>query len=164
MELTVLEGDAAHVRAGYNCPCGCTPSVDYVRGTEFVEEGCCCGNHFTVGPRASAGSTPRAGFREELQVFEAPWGERLEATWSIGPSVHGPSGDHDHDDHPGVGAHSDAIDPVCGMSVDRDTAIARELHLSHEGIDHFFCSKGCKLEFGDGPARFFAYSLPPPSR
>lgn len=154
MELTVLEGDATQVRAGYSCPCGCTPSVDYARGTELVEEGCCCGNTFAVGPRAGASVTPRAGFRPELQVFDAPWGERLEAAWSIGPSVHGPSGDHDHHDHQGDGPQSRAVDPICGMTIDRDTAAAKELHLSHEGVDYFFCGKGCKLEFADEPERF----------
>lgn len=151
MELTVLEGDATHVRAGYSCPCGCTPSVDYARGTRLVEEGCCCGNHFAVGPSAGASMSPRAGFHPELHVFDAPWGERLEAAWSIGPSVHGPSGDHLHH---GDAADSPAIDPVCGMSVDRDTATAKDLCLTHKGVDYSFCGKGCKLEFGDDPERF----------
>ena len=157
MELTVLEGTATQVRAGYSCPCGCTPSVDYARGTELVEEGCCCGNHFAIGPRAGASLTPKAGFRPELQVFDAPWGERLEAAWSIGPSVHGPSAEHDHDHE---GHHGDepeggsALDPVCGMTVDREAAFAKDLHSSYEGVDYYFCGKGCKLEFGDDPERF----------
>ena len=49
-----------------------------------------------------------------------------------------------------------AIDPVCGMTVDRDTAADRGLHVQHEGVDYWFCGKGCKLEFLDDPARFLA--------
>lgn len=151
MELTVLEADGSHVRAGYSCPCGCTPSVEYARGGERVEEGCCCGNHFAVGPGAAAGLSTRAGFRPELQTFAAPWGEQVEAAWLIGPSVHGPSEDHDHD---GDLAAAHAIDPVCGMSVDRDTATAKDLRSAYEGIEYFFCGKGCKLEFDEDPGRF----------
>lgn len=159
MELTLLEGDATSVRAGYSCPCGCTPSVDYARGTDLVEEGCCCGNEFAVGPHAGASLPSRAGFRPELQVFDAPWGERLEAAWSVGPSVHGPSGDdhehhHHHGDQHGDDGDSQATDPVCGMTVDRATATAKELHTSYQGVDYFFCGKGCKLEFGDDPERY----------
>ena len=157
MELTVLEGDRTHFRAGYSCPCGCTPSVDFVRGAELVEEGCCCGNHFAVGPGAAGSLPSKAGFRRELQTFDAPWGQRLEAAWSIGPSVHGPSSEHDHHDHhdhDGDGGDSQAIDPVCGMTVDRSAAEAKDLHASYKGIDYYFCGKGCKLEFGDDPERF----------
>ncbi len=97
MELTLLEGDPTTIRAGYSCPCGCAPSVAHIRGTKLAEEGCCCGNHLAVGPRAAAGLNPKAGFRAEFQTFASPWGERLEAAWLIGPGVHGPSADHGHD-------------------------------------------------------------------
>jgi Cu+-exporting ATPase len=158
MELTVLETTPELLRAGYACPCGCTPSVEYGRGTELVEEGCCCGNHFAVGPRAAASLTPRAGFRPELQTFDAPWGERLEAAWLVGPSVHGPADDHHHDDHEHEPAAHDrsahALDPVCGMTVDPATAQAKGLHSEHKGTDYFFCGKGCKLEFDEDPERY----------
>jgi len=36
-----------------------------------------------------------------------------------------------------------AIDPVCGMSVDRATA----LRLDHDGHTHFFCSEHCRSTF-----------------
>ena len=43
-----------------------------------------------------------------------------------------------------------AIDPVCGMAVDRQGSIA----LEHEGGLLFFCSRGCRDEFlGVGPMR-----------
>lgn len=150
MELTMIESGPEALRAGYTCPCGCTPSVEFARGAELVKEGCCCGNHFAVGPRAAASLTPTPGFEPDLKTFDAPWGERLEAAWLVGPSVHGPEsgGDH-HADHAHV-----AIDPVCGMTVEPEAARARGLHAAHGGTDYFFCGKGCKLEFGDDPERF----------
>lgn len=161
MELTVLEADPSTLRAGYHCPCGCTPSVDYARGADLAQEGCCCGNHFAVGPRAAASLTPTPGFVPELQTFDAPWGERLEAAWLVGPSVHGPSGDHqeheghDHHDH-AVADSSSALDPVCGMTVDPEAARAKGLHSSYQGVDYFFCGKGCKLEFDEDSERYLA--------
>lgn len=38
-----------------------------------------------------------------------------------------------------------AIDPVCGMSVEREKAV----HLHWEGQDYYFCAKGCRSEFED---------------
>ena len=49
---------------------------------------------------------------------------------------------------------TNAIDPVCGMTVDRATATEKGLTSQHQDVDHFFCGKGCKLEFGDDPERF----------
>jgi len=162
MELKLLEQDATSLRAGYNCPCGCTPSVEYARGADVVSEGCCCGNHFAVGPAAAATTAnPKPGFHPEVQTFESPWGERLEAAWLVGPSVHGPSGEHDH----GHADHGDeaaqAIDPVCGMSVVPDTAREKGLHSTYEGTDYYFCGKGCKLEFDDEPQRYLAADYVP---
>ena len=158
MELTLLETDATTLRAGYACPCGCTPSVEYRRGADLVEEGCCCGNHFAVGPGAASSLTPTTGFRPELQMFDAPWGERLEAAWLIGPSVHGPA-DHGHEhehgeQHEGSATTEQATDPVCGMTVRPDTAREKGLHSSYQGRDFFFCGKGCKLEFDEDPERY----------
>lgn len=163
MDLTVLEADVTGIRAGYSCPCGCTPSVDYARGEDLVEEGCCCGNHFAVGPHASVSLMPTAGFRPELQVFDAPWGERLEAAWLVGPSVHGPSGEHDHHEHRASDEDptTQAVDPVCGMTVVPEAARAKGLSSSHNGVDYFFCGKGCKLEFVDDPAHFLDPSYVP---
>jgi YHS domain-containing protein len=157
MQLTVLEGNEASLRAGYSCPCGCTPSVQYDRGAQPVEEGCCCGNQFAVGPRASTSLTPTAGFRPELATFDAPWGESLEAAWLVGPSVHGPAAGHDHDhthDAESGSGDAGAVDPVCGMTVQPEAARAKGLHSSHEGSDYFFCGKGCKLEFDEDPKRY----------
>lgn len=159
MELTLLEAGANSVRAGYACPCGCTPSVEYRHGADLVEEGCCCGNHFAVGPGASASLAPTTGFRPEHQIFDAPWGERLEAAWLIGPSVHAPEADHGHDhqtehQQPAV-IGTQATDPVCGMTIEPGTARAGGLHSAYQGRDFFFCGRGCKLDFDEDPERYF---------
>lgn len=156
MQLTLIEGNAGTFRAGYNCPCGCTPSVEYARGAELVEEGCCCGNHFAVGPRAAASLTPTPGFQPEIQTFDAPWGERLEAAWLVGPSVHGPASEHDHHaaGEAATHGHATAVDPVCGMTVEPERARAKGLDSTHVGTDYFFCGKGCKLEFDEDPKRY----------
>jgi Cu+-exporting ATPase len=54
-----------------------------------------------------------------------------------------------------------AIDPVCGMTVDPETARERGLHVRHEDVDYFFCGKGCKLDFLEEPATFLAPDYQP---
>ncbi len=44
-----------------------------------------------------------------------------------------------------------AIDPVCGMEVDTETAT---LTSEHDGITYYFCGKGCKLDFDEDPEKF----------
>jgi heavy metal translocating P-type ATPase len=44
-----------------------------------------------------------------------------------------------------------ATDPVCGMSVDPDTAKHR---ASHAGQTYYFCSGGCRAKFVADPARY----------
>jgi YHS domain-containing protein len=48
-----------------------------------------------------------------------------------------------------------AKDPVCGMAVSPDAALAAGLVAEHDGQTYFFCGRGCRLEFLDDPARFF---------
>jgi putative ABC transport system ATP-binding protein len=43
-----------------------------------------------------------------------------------------------------------ALDPVCGMSVDRDSAPAR---TEYEGQVYYFCANGCREEFLANPAK-----------
>ena len=164
MQLTVLESSKDALRAGYECPCGCTPSVEVHRASTDVREGCCCGNEFAVGQHVGGTFSQKAGFREEVQTFDAPWGERLEAAWLIGASVHGPAdGTHDssgeHHGHQGSDSqHADngavATDPVCGMTVEPESARAKGLASTFDGRDFYFCGKGCKLDFDDDPQRY----------
>jgi Cu+-exporting ATPase len=42
-------------------------------------------------------------------------------------------------------------DPVCGMSLDPEKAVARE---DHGGWVYFFCSNSCHLLFKQSPERF----------
>ena len=162
MELTLLELTDAGLRAGYDCPCGCTPAVSYAHGAVLVEEGCCCGNQFAVGPRAAASLVAIPGFRPESQSFDTPWGERLEAAWLVGPSVHGPTTGHQHDHHEHETiADGRAIDPVCGMAVELESARVRGLQRTYKGTDYFFCGKGCGLEFHDDPERYLDQSYVP---
>lgn len=46
---------------------------------------------------------------------------------------------------------SKAIDPVCGMEVETETA----QHMTeHDGKTYFFCARGCKLDFEEEPDRY----------
>ncbi len=42
------------------------------------------------------------------------------------------------------------VDPVCGMAVERDNAVAGE----YNGHTHYFCSRGCRDEFLATPDKF----------
>jgi Cu+-exporting ATPase len=44
-----------------------------------------------------------------------------------------------------------AIDPVCGMEVQTDTA---QNTAEHQGTTYYFCAKGCRLEFGDDQEKY----------
>ena len=54
-----------------------------------------------------------------------------------------------------------AMDPVCGMTVQPDDARARGLHSTYNGTEYFFCGKGCKLEFDDDAERYLDPSYVP---
>lgn len=161
MQLHILESSAESVRAGYECPCGCRPSVVYQRTGAPVHDGCCCGNEFVVGPPASATLESKVGYRFDTASIEAPWGDTLQATWLVGPSVHADESEgHHHDDEPGK-SHQDShehatteLDPVCGMSVDPVTASTTGLSSTYRGHDYYFCGRGCMLEFADDPDRY----------
>ena len=88
MQLKVTRESDTTVEAGYDCPCGCTPAVTFSEGSSPVEDACCCGNQFVVGPGAAAKIQVKDGFHTEAQTFEAPWGDQVEAAWAIGPSKH----------------------------------------------------------------------------
>ena len=44
-----------------------------------------------------------------------------------------------------------AIDPVCGMDVDKETTPFR---FEHNGTTYYFCSRGCMLDFEENPDKF----------
>jgi len=54
-----------------------------------------------------------------------------------------------------------AIDPVCGMAVQKDSARNRGLAVTHDGVEYFFCGRGCKLDFAENPAHFLTPSYQP---
>lgn len=163
MHLTTFETDEQTVTAGYGCPCGCTPSVTHERGGEPARSLCCCGNEFIVGPDAERSLQPRDGFVLETERRTSGWGMPVTAAWLVGPSVHPePAGEHGHHDpHQADGAAEAAIDPVCGMRVESADAAEKGLHHQHDGVDHYFCGKGCYLDFGDDPARYLDPSYVP---
>ncbi len=145
--------DTDAVVAGYSCPCGCTPSTTYRRGESVATEGCCCGNQFAVGPGAVAAIVPQTGYQLQRDSVTTPWGERVPVAWAIGPSTH----DHTHaseaEDHVHDGGDR-AVDPVCGMAVEPESARARNLLSRYSDVDYSFCGKGCKLEFDEDPTRY----------
>ena len=44
-----------------------------------------------------------------------------------------------------------AIDPVCGMGVDTETATWK---AEHDDETYYFCSKGCMLDFQEDPEKY----------
>jgi len=57
---------------------------------------------------------------------------------------------HDHGNHHDHAAHT-VKDPVCGMTVDPDTAAH---HLDHDGSTYYFCAQRCKEKFQADPQRY----------
>jgi YHS domain-containing protein len=149
--------------------------VTYAQRAETARDDCCCGNVFVVGSNAHVGL--RDGFRLESQAFTAPWGEHLQAMWLIGSSTHAdathdPEHHHheeiDMDQHhaqglpiAGMSTTGSALDPVCGMTVDPEAARAAGRHSQYKGVDYFFCSRGCKLDFDEEPERYLDPSYAP---
>jgi len=161
MNLSINSKTDDSLVASYSCPCGCNPRLGYHKGSDHATDGCCCGNEFAVGPDAAGRLHAHDGFRQEVQVFQAPWGESLQAAWIIGASVDPDASDHDHDNDIAVdGGHhhrqhaGPVVDPVCGMTVEPEGARSKGLHSSYSATDFFFCGKGCKLEFDEDPERY----------
>ena len=53
--------------------------------------------------------------------------------------------------HRGSGTEGAAVDPVCGMAVDPQTAKHQSIH---QGRPYFFCCSGCKAKFEADPHRY----------
>jgi YHS domain-containing protein len=47
-----------------------------------------------------------------------------------------------------------AVDPVCSMEVDTETAVS----FPYKGENYYFCSLGCLEEFKDQPSYFLSGS------
>jgi len=167
--LTIEARSPSALLATYTCPCGCHPEVSYERGARPASDTCCCGNEFTVGVGADDQLTPRSGFNRHVERFETPWGDALPAVWAIGPSTHASEPGHEHGEHhessagtPSSSEPTDAaIDPVCGMMVEPVAARAKGLYSVYRWRDHFFCGKGCKLEFDEQPEQYLDPSYVP---
>ncbi len=57
------------------------------------------------------------------------------------------------DPQPQEDSMANAIDPVCKMTVDTETAAAKR---THEAVDYYFCNSGCAEAFDADPARYVA--------
>lgn len=67
-------------------------------------------------------------------------------------AARGGTGDDHHDAGAGdVASSPSSIDPVCGMTVDRDSAPAHRLLGGH---DYWFCCDGCARAFDEAPDRY----------
>jgi Cu+-exporting ATPase len=44
---------------------------------------------------------------------------------------------------------SRAVDPICGMTVDKSSAAAT---ATHDGVVYYFCSDGCAATFSANPS------------
>ncbi|MBN8919554.1 MAG: HAD-IC family P-type ATPase, partial [Rhizobiales bacterium] len=67
---------------------------------------------------------------------------------------------HHHDEaHVAAGEMKEgqALDPVCGMTVDKATTPHRH---THAGADYFFCSAGCRTKFAGDPNRYLGERPP----
>ena len=51
-----------------------------------------------------------------------------------------------------------AIDPVCGMEVNTESA---QFRLEHDGQTYWFCAKGCMLDFQEDPDKFLDPNFKP---
>jgi P-type Cu+ transporter len=54
-----------------------------------------------------------------------------------------------------------ALDPVCGMTVDMAAQSAKALTSNYKGTDYYFCGRGCKLDFDEDPEHYLNRSYQP---
>jgi xanthine dehydrogenase accessory factor len=83
---------------------------------------------------------------------------RADFVASPGPATTAPGGTSTQDQAPLTAAPDDIVllDPVCGMTVDRDHA----RHLAeHDGVVYAFCSLGCRTRFVKEPTAYVSASV-----
>ena len=66
-------------------------------------------------------------------------------------------GDHRH--RHASAEHAGAVDPVCGMTVDPETAKHK---ADHRGRSYYFCSAGCRAKFLADPPKYLGTREPAP--
>jgi YHS domain-containing protein len=47
------------------------------------------------------------------------------------------------------------------MVVEPSAAEARNLHVRLDGVDYYFCGRGCRLDFEEDPAHYLAPGYQP---
>jgi hypothetical protein len=87
-----------------------------------------CQHRFTAGPDRYAAAEPASGTQHSAHTQHGP------VSITIGPG-------------------GQAVDPVCGMTVDPATAAA---HASYAGQTYHFCNAGCAQRFRADPLAFLA--------
>ena len=103
-----------------------------------------------VDPQSAAGSSEHAGItyyfcgKGCLARFQADPERYVEASTA-------PAHAHSH-------AQQSAIDPVCSMTVDPQSAAGS---TEHAGKTYYFCSKPCLSAFKADPAKYLSKSAPP---
>ena len=58
--------------------------------------------------------------------------------------------EHKKEDTPAHAAEEKVFDPVCGMEINKNTAVTSE----YKGTTYYFCSKTCKANFEKEPNKF----------
>lgn len=154
LKVDVKSDDA--VFASFTCPCGCHPGTDLARGADLATEGCCCGTRFAVGNQAAGhilgqDYLAQPGFQLVVSPVTTPWGPTV-AAWAVGDDFSACHCEHELDpEAAAVGPQTK--DRVCGMSVSIAKAQEKGLTHEHAGETYYFCSKGCRLDFIEDPAR-----------
>src|ERR1700730_919037 len=99
-------------------------------------------------------------------MFQVPWRDGM-AREEDGHGTSAAHAGHHHAASSCCGGHEDggdkvstiAIDPVCGMSVERQTAKHR---LEYGGQEYFFCGARCRERFAAEPEKFLQPKAPEP--
>jgi len=150
MQYTTRTGDQpAEAHVNYECPCGCTAGVIYVRdaGTRDLGQ-CCCGRLLWLGDEAEGhvrgAFEPGTEYTFDRDPVALPWGQTVEAVLAVPKDA-----THGHI----ATAVATVHDPVCHMDIDPKTAAGTS---EYKGVTYYFCARGCKLDFDDDPEAVLA--------